>query len=213
MGVAVESAPPLAHSPQQLREGRLDPLLMKNTSKPSNSSSGTLQYPDYDGEADSVTKDTAKTVWELAYTLISSAPASIDKNSSHYVTWFGKKEEGHVEIVKGQFEIMKKAMEDNKYIVYFKGPECERDEFVLTAPDSTYIVLCESYLRAENTRGYNSKLGTFVWALAVSAAKLEGVPRIDTPMECRDLAVDVPLRAIENAFNYEYFTETLPVPK
>lgn len=168
-----------------------------------------VKDPLFGGEGDSVDKTIATTAWEAAYSKVSVSPAVVDKADDQYTTWFGAKDEGHMDAVKGVYQDIQKSMEEEQFTLFFKGPECERNDFAYTFFKSTYIYLCPSYFRAKDTHDYNSKMGTFINQLTHAVADLVDFPRIDTPEECKDLAIDVPLNAIKSASNYEYFCESI----
>lgn len=182
--------------------------LVQNNSKPSNSN-GTVKDPQYDGDGDDVDKKDAKSAWEGAYGILSTTSAVIDKADGSYVTWFGARDEGSIDSVKGVMESIQKSMEDDTYVLYFKGQECARDDYSYQNFKSMYIYLCPAYFRAEEKFDYNSKLGTFIHALTIAVANREDFPRIYSPEECQALAKDMPLRAVGSAYNYEYFCESL----
>lgn len=171
----------------------------------------TVMDPIFDGvNATDVDKDTAKRSWEAAYKVIVSSSTEVAKMDDRYVKWFGPKDEGRSLTVQGAFLDMQKAMETIQYTLYFNAQECERDEFVQTFYGSNYIYLCKGFIRAQEIFDFNSKLGSIINALSIAASNMEYIPRIDTPEECRDLAAEVPLRAIHSAYNYEYYCEDRP---
>lgn len=163
--------------------------------------------PVFAGDGDDVDKATAKTVWEAAHGVATQAPSAVDKNDSHYVTWFGKVDPGHALTVKGVYLDMVRAMEMEVYTLFFKGPDCERSDYAYTYFESSTIYLCDGYLRAEDTFDYNSKLGIIIHQLTIATANTENTEK--GPENCMNLAVDQPQEAVNNAGNYEYFCETL----
>lgn len=185
---------------EKLRLEQANVKLVKNST--------TAKDPLFAGSGDTVDKDTAKLVWEAAYQMVVASPAVVDKGDDKFVKWFGAKDEGHMDTVKGVFQSIQKSMEDEVYTLYFKGQECKRNDFAYTFFRSNYIYLCNGYFRAEDIHDYNSKLGTFVHQLTHAVADTQDFPLIDTPEECQNLAMDVPLNAIRSAYNYEYFCET-----
>ena len=170
----------------------------------------TLKNPLFDGKGDDVDKKIATTVWQAVYKVITSSSTEVAKSDDHYVKWFGAKDEGRLDTVEGAFLDMKLAMESTQYTLYFKGQECERNDYAYTSSGDNYIYLCNGYFRAEDTHDYNSKLGIIVHSLAIAAANMEDITRIFTPEECQNLAIDVPLKAIRNAYNYQYYCESAP---
>lgn len=167
----------------------------------------TFKKPLFDGNATAVDKNTTMTAWAAAYKNIAASSTAAAKMDARYVKWFGPKDEGRLSTVVGTFLDMKKAMETVEYTLYFNAQECERNEFAETSYGSNYIYLCKGYLRAKDLLDYNSKLGTIIHSLAVAASNMEDFPRIDTPGECNNLAMDVPLKAVRSAYNYEYYSE------
>lgn len=167
----------------------------------------TLKQPLFEGNSTDLDKNTTKMVWEAAYKSVVNSSFTVGKMDLWYEKWFGAKDEGRLLTVQGTFLDIKKAMETVQYTLHFNAQECERNEFSETSYGSTYIYLCKGYLRAQDTRDFNSKLGTIIYSLAISVSNMMDFPRIDTPDECRNLALDVPLRAIRSAYNYEYYSE------
>ncbi len=169
----------------------------------------TAKDPLFFGDRDSVEETIAKKAWQGAYEKISAAPAVVDKAGEQYVTWFGEKDEGNQDTVKGVFERVQKAMQETQYTLFFHGPECERDSFAYSFFEGLYIYLCDGYLRAQDTHDTDSKLGIFVNQLTVVVGNTQHFDEINTPEKCQNLAKDVPLEAVRSAYNYEYFCETL----
>lgn len=165
--------------------------------------------PMFDGGGDSVDRDIAKTVWEAAYEIIVQSPAAVDKGDTHYIDWFGSVDKGHQLLVKGLFQDIQKSMEEDQFILYLNGTECERNDFAYSHFGNNIIYLCESYFRAQDTHDFNSKLGTFIHQLTHIVGNTDDHVHADTPEACKDLATDAPMVAIRNAYNYEYFCETL----
>lgn len=172
-------------------------------------SMGSALAPNFTGEGDSVDQKIALTAWNDAYSAVVASSASVKKEDQHFVKWFGAgdKDDGRMITVQGAFEEIQLSMEKQQYVLYFKGPECERDDFAYTSSGSIYIYLCMGYFRAQDIHNYNSKLGTFVHQLAIAAANMVDFTHIDTPEDSQNLAEDVPLRAIKSAYNYEYYVE------
>ena len=171
------------------------------------SPAATLKQPLFEGNSTDLDKNTTKTVWEAVYESVNASSTAVGKMDAWYVKWFGAKDKGRLLTVQGTFLDIKKAMETVQYTLNFNAQECERNQFAETSYGSTNINLCKGYLRAQNARDFNSKLGTIIYSLAISVSNMIDFPRIDTPDECRNLAVDVPLRAIKSAYNYEYYSE------
>ena len=184
-------------------------LSQSNTNKHVMSPMGSALTPNFTGDGDSVEQKDALRSWNDAYTSVVASPESAKKEDQHFIKWFGAgdKDDGRVFTVEGAFEEIQLSMETRKYTLYFKGPECERDDFAYTSYGSSSIYLCMGYFRAQDTHGFNSKLGTFVHQLGIAAVDLVDYTHIGTPEECQNLAKDVPLRAIKSAYNYEYFVE------
>ncbi len=182
-----------AHVAEQLMVSQTDPTKAKD--------------PIFSGNGDSVDEDTAKAVWQAAYQIITQSPDATKVNTQ-FKKWFGNPNNtGFKDTVVGLYQEIKEAMQDKQYTLYFKGAMCERNDFAYTSFESQTIYLCNSYFRAKDTHDYNSKMGTLIHELTHAVGDTEDYEY--GTEECQNLAVDVPLSAINNADNYEYFCEEI----
>jgi peptidyl-Lys metalloendopeptidase len=135
----------------------------------------------------------------------------------HYVRWFGRYTDtprGPREIVKGTFQRIKQKLEAPVPIkIYCAPPKCgSSSTFAYVYPyDSTFTVhLCGAFWSpsASSTPTYDSKPGTMVHELS----HFEAIGGTDDHTygsgSAEDLARSYPSKAIYNADNYEYFSET-----
>ena len=159
----------------------------------------------FEGKYNSSDQFDAINAWQKAYKSVVASPSDMDSNLAHYILWFGSTTYNNT--AKGNMQDIQRSMEIFNYTLYFRGQECTPgDDYAYTFFGSTTIFLCDLYLAAKKS-GFNSKFGILVNQLSQA---VDDVAYDTYEIEkCKHLAKYNPSNAVRNAFNYEYFVETL----
>ena len=146
--------------------------------------------------------------------MLSKCASNADSRSNTYITWFGSTYSGYVDTVVGNFLDMKSALQRYTFTLYLHGPDCKsKSTFAYTYHGSTTLYFCNAYFSAptlptsSSRSPYDTKMGTVIHELSHAVAYTEDI-RYGTS-DCKDLAKNYPSKAITNADNYEYFSESL----
>lgn len=172
--------------------------------------SASTTAPRFRGTGTSSEKSATTTAFNAAYKMLSRCASNADSRSDTYVTWFGTTYSGYVDIVVGNFLDMKSALNRYTFTFYLHGPECN-GEFAYTYHGSTTLYFCNTYFRAPTLPTSRSRsdtqMGTIIHELSHAVAYTEDIEYGTS--DCKKLAAKYPKKAIENADNYEYFSEYL----
>ena len=145
--------------------------------------------------------------WTNAYNIIKEADATKESTSkSLYVYWFGLSPSDVPEPWDAVLSDMQEAMESATFTLEIYGSFCEEGVYAYTYHGGDTIYMCDAYISAKDT-GYDSKMGITVHELSHAVGKTEDW--IYGQYYCRLIAQYYTDFAIENADNYEYFTEQL----
>ena len=98
------------------------------------------------------------------------------------------------------------AMQTSTFTIQLHDPDCPEGIYAYTYHESDTLYMCDAFFSAEDT-GYDSKMGVVVHELSHAVGCTEDW--VYGQYNCRDLALYYSDYAIENADNYEYFTEEL----
>ena len=171
------------------------------THKDLDASVGALT-PAFNGRRTSSDESTAKIAYAAAYGTLGKSASSVVNNPTLYTKWFGRSYNGYKDTVKGNYLDMKYFMENYRYVLYFHGPDCKRDNYAYTYPGGSVIYLCDVYFQSPTT-GTDSKMDTIIHEMSHAVAYTEDYAY---SMESSlDLARTSPSQAINSADNYAYF--------
>ena len=162
--------------------------------------------PSFGGSRRSSDETTAKAAFSAAYNLLYKCYQNVQSNPSLYKTWFGLAYSGYKETVGGNYYNIRSAMASYQYKLYFHGPGCKPRTLAYTYHGATTVYLCDGYFTAPTT-GRDSKMGTIIHEMSHAVAYTEDIAYGET--DCKDLAINNPKDAINNADNHEYFAEHL----
>lgn len=153
-------------------------------------------------------------IHKASFYYIGTALYDIYDNIPHYVKWFGAREPDHVRFVTARFFGMLNTMLRDVITYAFSesDPNCGPDTVAYTFLGARKIYLCSMYsqleeiLPADKTSGMYTKLCVLVHELTHAIVFTDDI--VYPLQECLDLAKNDPLKAITNANNYCYFSET-----
>ena len=182
-------------------------LLRRNSSESLQSPSKVESYitPAVGGRVTSSDVNIANTAYAAAYNVLYKSYQNVLGNPTLYKTWFGIAYNGYQDIVMGAYLDIKYAMETKRYTLYLHGPNCGPNVVAYTYHGSTTIYMCDGYFSAPAT-GKDSKAGTIIHEMSHAVALTEDFQY--GQRDCMALAISNPSKAIRNADNYEYFSET-----
>ena len=152
---------------------------------------------------------TTLNVYREVYLNLPVSMRVVDIDASTYTKFFGLRNTGYVNTVRGVYSNIKKAMETRSFTFYFDGKVCAKSSGIIayTHHRSTTIYLCALYCSAPDVKGYNTKLGTLIHEMSHAVAYTEDI--VYGRRKCMALAQYQPEQAIRNADNYNYFSELL----
>ena len=165
----------------------------------------SARVPKFDGRYSSSDMSTATTAYTAAYNVLYKSAQSVTGKPSLYKTWFGTAYSGYMNTVQGNYLSIKSAMERYTFTLYFHGSGCKRNTYAYTYKGTTTVYLCDVYFLAP-TLGSNSKMGTIVHEMSHAVAYTDDTEYGE--QDCQYLARNSPSKAIKNADNYEYFSES-----
>ena len=183
-------------------------LLQRNSSQRLKSLLKTqgLISPAFAGSGASSDRSTGAVAYSAAYNILHNSHQSVTSNPRLYKKWFGTTSFLYPEAVKHTYIDIKSSMEDYQYTLYFHGPECEPLDYAYTFYKAKVVYLCEEYFNAP-TVGYNSKMGTIIHEMSHAVADTDDIAYGEA--DCQALAATNPSKAIRNADNYEFFSESI----
>jgi len=124
------------------------------------------------------------------------------------ITWFGAYQSKRHKRLHGVYNDVAETLKNEKITYDFNGSSCQASWYAYTYKDTRTIYLCNMYIAAPFC-GIDSKTGILIHELthAVSGTSdhaygLSGA---------KQLAINGPDKAVENADNYEYYIENLPI--
>lgn len=149
-----------------------------------------------------------------AYTSLSSTREALRRGAIRYITWFGIFDYQRYDKVTDNFEKILDAL-DNKVITF--NCDCDEDEasvIAYTYPTKPYeIYLCKLYW-SEPLTGDLSQSSVIVHETSHFNVVAGTNDHVYGYQGCKDLAINNPSDAIDNADNYEYFavnSDSLPM--
>ena len=127
-----------------------------------------------------------------------------------YIEWFGTYAETRYNTVTNNMENIFSAIINETITFNCDGPDCESGTYAYVFPSKPYeIFLCGSFWTAPLT-GTDSQSGTIVHEMSHFNTVAETEDHRYGQTDCRDLAINDPAEAIENADSHEYFAENNP---
>jgi hypothetical protein len=127
-------------------------------------------------------------------------------NDPHYVEYFGSFKQARFDKVKGKYEKVTTRMEGETFTYDLTGTGCRPNWFAYTHKGDTTIWLCDLFWSAPPS-GVDSQDGTVVHEHSHSDAVTDDI--VYGQANAKQLAVNKPDDAVQNADNYEYFAETV----
>ena len=167
--------------------------------------------------------DTEKTVLNTAHDeavviskesldVLNNAPARSE--GERYKTWFGSADENRKTLVTANFNKIYDAFENKN--VSFNCSECKEEEedysniYAYVYPDAHYtIVLCGVFWQT-NTEGSDTQAGTLIHEMSHFTIIGSTQDYVYGHDDAKELASTEPIKATNNAENYEYFAENNP---
>lgn len=181
--------------------------LKNNKSRKSSKTSviNTPKNPNFIGGT-SQQKTKVKTAHNKAYSEMVSAISNLNparSSNSDYKNWFGTFNTARHATVKKNFNASKNYIKNNALTYDLKMEDCD-DEYAYTYYESDTIWLCTAFFSAP-TSGQDSQFGTIIHELTHLTKDTDDTAYGTTA--CKALAKNKPAKAINNADNYEYFSE------
>jgi peptidyl-Lys metalloendopeptidase len=131
-----------------------------------------------------------------------------DTIDSRYTTWFGTYETGHYSTVEVNFTAIRGAFEDEALTLDCK---CKKaNVYAYVYPNTPYVIyVCGAFWAAPAT-GTDSKAGTLIHEMSHFYVVASTNDYVYGQAGAKALALSNPDEAIDNADNYEYFSENNP---
>ncbi|XP_019854938.1 PREDICTED: uncharacterized protein LOC109583880 [Amphimedon queenslandica] len=149
-------------------------------------------------------------VHKTVYTYLDPAIASVDRDHSHYVRWFGARSTRNVERVRNIFKDIKTAITSGPFMYHYDGHHCLKRVLAYTWHRSRLIVLCPIQYKLPYIIHPYSQLNTLLHEMTHAVGYTIDIAY--GVRKCLSLAKQSPSRAVENAANYGlYFITVLPV--
>lgn len=167
--------------------------------------------PEFSGSWPDNDKSATKKAYYRAFNVAGESSTAIDSNIDLFRDWFGKPSDDHVAKVtaKAVYNSITSVMSAYTYKLQYYGKYCDQNDYAYTSYKSRTIVFCYKYLNDAGFTGYDTKFGTIIHEMARSASNVTSVGDYNTPAKCKRLAKFKPDKAINNSYNYEYFSESL----
>ena len=126
-------------------------------------------------------------------------------NNNKYSTWFGLYSENRFNKVKSNYDKIKNRMETTQFTYDLRGRGCgSGTTFAYTTHGASTVWLCDAFWRAPEL-GFDSKAGTIVHEHSHASSYTEDIAY--TQQRAKQLALSDPDSSINNADNYEYYSE------
>lgn len=149
----------------------------------------------------------AEDISEVAFFDLDNTPANLRSNAQRYKTWFGAYTQTRYDKVKNNFDKIEDAL-DNKTITF--DCSCNNSWYAYVYPTQPYkIYLCNAFWSAPLT-GTDSKAGVIVHETSHFNVVAATDDHVYGQSGSKQLAINDPAKAIENADSYEYFAENTP---
>ena len=147
--------------------------------------------------------EATRLAWTNAYNIIKEATSY---TGSIFNYWFGMNPSQVPAPWDDVLSSMCTAMQTSTFIIQLHDPNCPEGIYAYTYFGSDTLYMCDAYFSAADT-GYDSKMGVVVHELSHAVAYTEDW--VYGQYDCRYIAQYYSDYAIQNADNYEYFTEQL----
>ena len=142
-----------------------------------------------------------------AQTLLGCAPLTERPNATRYREWFGNNDQQRYNILSGNFDKIADALA-NKEITF--NCDCDENHYAHVFPTRPYeIFLCNLFWTAPLI-GTDSQAGTIIHELSHFNVVAGTDDNAYGQVACRQLAIDNPIDATDNADSHEYFAENTP---
>lgn len=142
---------------------------------------------------------------DSGYIFAGKAAVEVADNAG-YTTWFGVYTSARSSLVKGNYEKIIKRMEDTTFTYELDGSGCGEDTFAYTTKGGSTVWLCTLFWKAPD-EGFDSKAGTIVHEHSHATCNTDDL--VYSQQKCKELAKNSPDKAVKNADNYEYYSESL----
>jgi peptidyl-Lys metalloendopeptidase len=126
------------------------------------------------------------------------------KNNTYYRRWFGAYSAQRLGRVRTIYESVKDRLQKKVFTYYVTHPDANRKWYAFTYYGVEDIYLCRDFWPAPST-GASSKAGTFVHEHTHAAEDTEDFEYGEA--DCKQLAIDDPDAAINNADGFEFYCE------
>ena len=185
-----------------------EPEVIRRNKKPTpvaNTQWTGLAEPTFSGGWPASEKTNTKEVYQIADDKMYDSYEAVGDNAL-YRKWFGAADSGRINTVENVYLDMYLATENTVFDFVYHGSDCDSTTVAYTCFNCRDISFCDIYFSFPNT-GINSKMGTIIHELTHA---LESIPdREYGTADCKSLASNNPADAIDNADNYEYYSESL----
>ena len=183
--------------------------IIRRNKKP-NAASVTAQQvnqPTFSGGWSAADQATAVDAYNRAIQKVGDSFRALDRDAS-YREWFGVINNRRLYTVHRVYWDIPYYLVHSNNVVDFvhHGAHCRPGDFAYTCYQCDYISFCDSYFRAPLV-GFNSKMGTIIHELTHTVKNTDDHEY--GMHDCRVLAVNNPDLAVDNADNYEYYSESL----
>lgn len=171
----------------------------------------SYKMPSFTGSWPEDDKAASEDAYARAFEVAHKSYFKVDSSPGIFKDWFGDNLDNHIAkvTVRSVYHSIVSAMSANNYKLQYFGKECEHNIFAYTSYKSRTLVLCYHYFNRAGSSGYDTKFGTIIHELTHSVSKIGDISGAVNPAECRQLAARHPDKTIDNANNYEYFSETV----
>jgi peptidyl-Lys metalloendopeptidase len=148
-------------------------------------------------------KDATRTAHQAGFALAAESLSSL-ANDDRYKEWFGRHTATRFRKVKQVYTETRDGMKDVEFTYQLDpGTHCSSTTYAYTYHDSTTIWLCQVFWDSSAT-GTDSKAETILHEHTHATAKTDDHEYGQD--ECRQLAINDPATAIDNADNFAYYT-------
>ena len=148
--------------------------------------------------------------YSLAYSSALSGITDVDTEPVFYQQWFGKPSNSNKDTVKNVYSTIVNEMKSDSFVLSRYGDGCtetDRNMFGYAVFGKGKITLCYKYLHDSEQSGFDSKMGVIIHEMTHSVSNIKDIAGYYGITKCQLLARDDPAKAIDNADNYEYFSE------
>ena len=167
-----------------------------------------LERPRFKGDWSRKEKRITRTEYEVAYNKSIESASAVDSDPDNYETWFGTPTNARKNTVRDVYEKIVSDMSNYRMVLNYYGEHCTDSTFAYTWYNNINIVFCKLYFKAPKT-GIDSKMGVIIHEFSHNASDTDDVSGAYGTTGAKNLAATKPGKAITNADNYEYFSETL----